>query len=165
MSSASLRPQSISVGYQRANGHLPHNGQLGKDNHHGMEKGYNSNRHNRSCSNLNGWGYLSSTISPGPNCSRLPSAPATPHLPHVPIASTPVLNAACSANNRELQSILKEVRFMTNRLKLKDEEDKVVADWKFAAMVIDRFCLITFTTFTVITTATVLLSAPHVLVE
>ena len=30
------------------------------------------------------------------------------------------------------------MRFMTNRLKLKDEEDKVVADWKFAAMVIDR---------------------------
>ena len=75
-----------------------------------------------------------------------------------------VLNAACSANNRELQSILKEVlvlksarnypdhylyfslllssynmlvlvlcqrqvRFMTNRLKLKDEEDKVLADY------------------------------------
>jgi len=50
-------------------------------------------------------------------------------------------------------------------IKRVDEEDKVVADWKFAAMVIDRFCLITFTTFTVITTATVLLSAPHVLVE
>ena len=28
---------------------------------------------------------------------------------------------------------------MTNRLKVKDEEDKVVADWKFAAMVIDRW--------------------------
>ena len=28
---------------------------------------------------------------------------------------------------------------MTNRLKLKDEEEKVVADWKFAAMVIDRW--------------------------
>ena len=27
---------------------------------------------------------------------------------------------------------------MTNRLKVKDEEDKVVADWKFAAMVLDR---------------------------
>ena len=32
----------------------------------------------------------------------------------------------------------KQVRFMTSRLKVKDEEDKVVADWKFAAMVIDR---------------------------
>ena len=52
---------------------------------------------------------------------------------------------------------------MTNRLKLKDEE--VVSDWKFAAMVIDRFCLITFTTFTIITTVAVLLSAPHIVVE
>ena len=90
----------------------------------------------------------------------MPSAPATPHLQHpnphlAHPSSTPVLNAACSANNRELQSILKEVnsgekcskqkervkkqvRFMTSRLKVKDEEDKVVADWKFAAMVIDR---------------------------
>ena len=32
----------------------------------------------------------------------------------------------------------KQVRFMTSRLRVKDEEDKVVADWKFAAMVIDR---------------------------
>jgi nicotinic acetylcholine receptor len=54
---------------------------------------------------------------------------------------------------------------MTNRLKLKDEEDEVVSDWKFAAMVIDRFCLITFTTFTIITTVAVLLSAPHIVVE
>ena len=30
---------------------------------------------------------------------------------------------------------------MTNRLKVKDEEDKVVADWKFAAMVIDRHAI------------------------
>ena len=28
---------------------------------------------------------------------------------------------------------------MTNRLKVKDEEDEVVSDWKFAAMVIDRY--------------------------
>ena len=32
----------------------------------------------------------------------------------------------------------REVRFMTNRLKVKDDEDEVVSDWKFAAMVIDR---------------------------
>jgi hypothetical protein len=32
-------------------------------------------------------------------------------------------------------------------------------------MVIDRFCLITFTAFTVITTIAVLLSAPHIIVE
>lgn len=37
-------------------------------------------------------------------------------------------------------------------------------DWKFAAMVIDRMCLIIFTLFTIIATITVLLSAPHIIV-
>ena len=65
--------------------------------------------------------------------------------------------------NRELQCILKELKFITNRMKIHDEEIDIISDWKFAAMVIDRFCLITFTAFTVITTVAVLLSAPHVL--
>ena len=54
---------------------------------------------------------------------------------------------------------------MTNRLKAMDEENEIESDWKFAAMVIDRFCLITFTTFTIVTTIAVLFSAPHILVE
>jgi nicotinic acetylcholine receptor len=36
------------------------------------------------------------------------------------------------------------------------QEVEIIGDWKFAAMVIDRFCLITFTAFTVITTIAVL---------
>ena len=71
----------------------------------------------------------------------------------------------CSAStNRELQCILKELKFITNRMKIHDEEEEIIGDWKFAAMVIDRFCLITFTAFTVITTIAVLLSAPHIIV-
>jgi len=71
----------------------------------------------------------------------------------------------CSATaNRELQSILKELKFITNRMKMRDEEEDIIMDWKFAAMVIDRFCLITFTAFTIITTIAVLLSAPHIIV-
>ena len=31
-----------------------------------------------------------------------------------------------------------EMRFMTGRLKEKDEENEIESDWKFAAMVIDR---------------------------
>jgi len=57
------------------------------------------------------------------------------------------------------------MRFMTGRLKEKDEENEIESDWKFAAMVIDRFCLIIFTSFTVVTTVAVLFSAPHILVE
>ena len=38
------------------------------------------------------------------------------------------------------------------------------ADWKFAAMVLDRICLILFSLFTFIATVTTLAVAPHVLV-
>ena len=37
-------------------------------------------------------------------------------------------------------------------------------DWKFAAMVLDRCCLILFTAYTVILSATVFLSASHIFV-
>jgi nicotinic acetylcholine receptor len=96
---------------------------------------------------------------------QLVTAPSTPNLHHASSTTQLLQSSACSSNTRELQCILKEIRYMTNRLKLKDEEDEVVSDWKFAAMVIDRFCLITFTTFTIITTVAVLLSAPHIVVE
>lgn len=37
-------------------------------------------------------------------------------------------------------------------------------DWRFAAMVVDRMCLIVFTLFTVTATVAVLMSAPHIMV-
>ena len=52
------------------------------------------------------------------------------------------------------------MRFMTGRLKSMDEGNEVESDWKFAAMVIDRFglykipnsrfCAIIFTMFTIV---------------
>ena len=32
-------------------------------------------------------------------------------------------------------------RYMTNRLRMKDDEEEIVSDWKFAAMVIDRHAI------------------------
>ena len=73
----------------------------------------------------------------GPQLNHTTTAPSTPNLYS---SSTNLLATPCSTSNvRELQSILREIRFITNRLKVKDEEDEVVADWKFAAMVIDRY--------------------------
>ena len=65
---------------------------------------------------------------------------------------------------RELSLILKELRVITD--KIRDEEDTAAIenDWKFAAMVLDRMCLITFTLFTFVATIAVLLSAPHIIV-
>ncbi|XP_024085262.1 acetylcholine receptor subunit alpha-type acr-16 isoform X5 [Cimex lectularius] len=72
---------------------------------------------------------------------------------------------SCLAAQRELQVILKEIQFITGRMRKADEEADIISDWKFAAMVVDRFCLIIFTLFTVIATVTVLLSAPHIIVQ
>ena len=58
-----------------------------------------------------------------------------------------------------------EMRFLTKRLRDKDEEDVVIGDWKFAAMVLDRMCLITFSLFTILATIGVLTAAPHVIVK
>lgn len=60
--------------------------------------------------------------------------------------------------------ILKEIKIITDQLKSEELNTKVTNDWKFAAMVIDRMCLIIFTLFTIIATITVLLSAPHIIV-
>ena len=52
------------------------------------------------------------------------------------------------------------------QFQIRDDEDTAAIenDWKFAAMVLDRLCLITFTLFTIIATIAVLLSAPHIIV-
>lgn len=71
----------------------------------------------------------------------------------------------CGAAQRELQAILRELQFITSRMRKSDEEADIISDWKFAAMVVDRFCLIIFTMFTVIATVAVLLSAPHIIVQ
>ena len=51
--------------------------------------------------------------------------------------------------------------------KIKDDEDSaaVLADWRIAAMVLDRMCLFFFTTFTIVATCAVLAVAPHIVVK
>ena len=56
-------------------------------------------------------------------------------------------------------------RYLTKRTREKDEEELTVSDWKFAAMVIDRFCLIGLSIYTVMTTVVMFLSAPHLIVK
>lgn len=69
----------------------------------------------------------------------------------------------CFNKTRELQNILRELRYITNKMRCDEEVHEIEVDWKFAAMVVDRFCLITFTTYTVISTVVVILSAPHII--
>lgn len=46
--------------------------------------------------------------------------------------------------HKDLHYILKELQFITNRMKKADEDAEVVSDWKFAAMVVDRWVKIRF---------------------
>jgi nicotinic acetylcholine receptor len=73
-------------------------------------------------------------------------------------------STSCLGPHRELTLILKELRVITDKLRKEDEAAEVTNDWKFAAMVVDRLCLIIFTLFTVIATIAVLFSAPHIIV-
>jgi len=60
-----------------------------------------------------------------------------------------------------IQLIYEEVKFIVNRMKQKLREKEVADDWKFAAMVVDRLCLITFSGFLVCSTCAIIFSAPN----
>jgi len=72
--------------------------------------------------------------------------------------------ATLNLQNRKTREILSEIRFITNRMRRDDDIRELIAEWKFAATVIDRLCLIVFSLFTVISTALCLLSAPQLIV-
>lgn len=109
------------------------------------------------------------------NCAYLRSAVASANMHHSHPHPGAVGGAGmtlslddsgmCSSAQRDLQLILKEIQFITNRMRRADEEAEIISDWKFAAIVIDRFCLIVFTLFTIIATIVVLMSAPHIIVQ
>lgn len=70
-----------------------------------------------------------------------------------------------TAVHRELGLILKEIRVITDVIRDEDDSSAVEADWKFAAMVLDRLCLVLFTIFVLLATVGVLVAAPHVIVK
>ncbi|KAK9542383.1 hypothetical protein VZT92_000252 [Zoarces viviparus] len=61
----------------------------------------------------------------------------------------------------ELAKILEEVRFIAKRFRDQDVDKSVCNEWKFAASVIDRLCLMAFSLFTVLCTIGILMSAPN----
>ena len=81
------------------------------------------------------------------------------------ISDSPTEATCPHVNNamKDLTPIVRELRFITNRMRREDELQEIINEWKFAAMVIDRLCLILFTSFAVISTAVCLLSAPHLI--
>ncbi|GAB5572228.1 neuronal acetylcholine receptor subunit alpha-7 isoform X1 [Prionailurus iriomotensis] len=61
----------------------------------------------------------------------------------------------------DLAKILEEVRYIANRFRCQDESEAICSEWKFAACVVDRLCLMAFSVFTIICTIGILMSAPN----
>ncbi|KAK7912410.1 hypothetical protein WMY93_012621 [Mugilogobius chulae] len=61
----------------------------------------------------------------------------------------------------EMSKILEEVRYIAKRFRDQDQEETVGNEWKFAACVIDRLCLMAFSIFTILCTIGILMSAPN----
>nr|XP_040565965.1 neuronal acetylcholine receptor subunit alpha-7-like [Lepeophtheirus salmonis]XP_040565967.1 neuronal acetylcholine receptor subunit alpha-7-like [Lepeophtheirus salmonis] len=63
-----------------------------------------------------------------------------------------------------LHDILIEIQVITNKIEEQDFHSEKKNEWKLAAMVLDRFCLITFTLLTILLTAAVVIASPQVIV-
>ncbi|XP_053741537.1 neuronal acetylcholine receptor subunit alpha-7 [Synchiropus splendidus] len=69
--------------------------------------------------------------------------------------------ASCSTLEVEVNQILEEVRYIARRFRDQDDEETLCSQWKFAAAVIDRLCLVAFSLFTILCTIGILMSAPN----
>ena len=58
-----------------------------------------------------------------------------------------------SERNQSLALILKEIKKITKKVTSDEDNEERSLDWKFAAMVIDRLCLVIFSLATFISTA------------
>lgn len=61
----------------------------------------------------------------------------------------------------EISLILEEVQYIAKRFRDQDEGEEICSEWKFAAAVVDRLCLVAFSLFSIICTFTILMSAPN----
>ncbi|CAL8269815.1 unnamed protein product [Gadus morhua 'NCC'] len=61
----------------------------------------------------------------------------------------------------EISRILEEVQYIAGRFRDRDRGDAICSEWKFAAAVVDRLCLVAFSLFSIICTFTILMSAPN----
>ncbi|MEQ2264985.1 hypothetical protein XENORESO_000668 [Xenotaenia resolanae] len=61
----------------------------------------------------------------------------------------------------EISLILEEVQYIARRFREQDEGEEICSEWKFAAAVVDRLCLVAFSLFSIICTFTILMSAPN----
>ncbi|KAK2853747.1 hypothetical protein Q5P01_006408 [Channa striata] len=102
--------------------------------------------------------YSPSAISPdsGVHCGRLVGRAGEDEM----LLSTGQSSTMGSVEP-ELAKILDEVRYIAKRFRDHDNDESVCNEWKFAASVIDRLCLMAFSLFTILCTIGILMSAPN----
>ncbi len=66
-----------------------------------------------------------------------------------------------NVGEQEVHHILAEVMYIAQRFRDQDESEAICSEWKFAAAVVDRLCLVAFSLFSIICTFTILMSAPN----
>uniref|UniRef100_A0A914V026 Uncharacterized protein n=1 Tax=Plectus sambesii TaxID=2011161 RepID=A0A914V026_9BILA len=111
-----------------------------------------------------------STVSTPDAVTTATSIGSVPNSPRSAMKSAVVQRAAvvyqmppARANSEQLNQIIRELRLITDRMRREDGNAEGRADWKFAAMVIDRICLIAFTSFLLVSTCAILFSAPQLI--
>ena len=62
---------------------------------------------------------------------------------------------------RNLGAILKELKVLTKKIEDDEEDEEKILGWKFAAMVIDRLCMIIFSFATLFATVIILLTSKN----
>ena len=68
-------------------------------------------------------------------------------------------NGIMCSLHEELKKVKNELQFITTKIKENDEEGDVLKQWKFAAYVIDRFCVIIFSLLACCVTAGIFFAA------
>ncbi|KRY86224.1 Acetylcholine receptor subunit alpha-type acr-16 [Trichinella pseudospiralis] len=84
--------------------------------------------------------------------------------------SEPLLNCKETSIQRTneicqlLEQLIADVRYIREFVKNEEEEQEARNDWKFAAMVVDRICLIAFSFVILVSTIGIFSSSPHITV-
>ena len=84
---------------------------------------------------------------------------AIPLNDFAPMHALPLKDGGYINVRNELLAILNELRYITHKIKEDEETAESTNDWKFAAMVIDRFCIWVFSLLMLVTTIPTFISA------
>ncbi|CCD68494.1 AcetylCholine Receptor [Caenorhabditis elegans] len=87
-----------------------------------------------------------------------------PKKPKNPLdCNLPSNHAGYEAQILLLHSVHTELRRVVAFYNKEEHDERIQTDWRFAAMVVDRACLLLFTVFIVISILAIMMSAPHII--